>query len=318
MRILVTGVTGQLGRALCDALSAAQLDGIDLIAADRRLLDLSAPESAAAAIDRWAPDLVLNAAADTAVDQAEERPELAFRINADAPAAIARACARRGAAIVHFSTDYVFDGTKADRYVEIDTPNPLNAYGRSKLAGERAVLEAGCAAIVLRTSWVYGEHGANFLKTMLRLACERDALRVISDQHGAPTRTSRLAEAVLQILAEAREAGCAQRAVGQAAALDWLGARSGLYHLTASGRTTWFDYARTVIAAAWQHPPMQAQLRTGVLSIEPIQTSTYPTPARRPANSLLDCSRFERTFGYVMPHWHDDVIDCVRRVLAPA
>lgn len=306
MRILITGSGGQVGRALRQALGEAPAAApVEVLALDRSGLDLSDPDAAGRAVERLAPAVVVNAAAYTAVDRAEREPQLAHRVNAEAPAAIARACARVGAAMLHFSTDYVFDGRKAGRYVEDDPTGPLNAYGRTKLAGERAVLDSGCAALVLRTTWVYGAHGDNFARTMLRLATERAQLRVVADQRGAPTSAARLAGLVRALLGQAA-------AAGDAAA--WFEARSGLYHASAAGETTWFDYARTVVATAAESETMRARLRLQAADIEPIATEDYPTPAARPRNSLLDCTRLERTFGLALPDWRGDVVDCVRQM----
>ena len=316
MRVLVTGANGQLGHALRLALDMSS----DVVALDRHALDLADADATADAVWRLRPTLVVNAAAYTAVDRAEQEPDAAFRVNAGGPAALARSCARLGAALVHFSTDYVFDGTKHGRYVETDLPNPLSVYGRSKLEGERAVLDSGCAGIVLRTSWVYGEHGGNFAKTMLRLATERTQLKVVADQHGAPTWAGRLADFVRHLIAgpdqSVDELYRPQAQSSGPKLVERLRAKAGLYHASAAGQTTWFDYARMVIGTAAEHPAMCAKLKLHAEDIEPIPTSAYPTPARRPLNSLLDCSLLERTFEYRLSDWHDDAVACVRRMLA--
>lgn len=301
MNILVTGKTGQLGFEL-----GRQLQGAgQLTLLDRHSLDMSDPAAVADAVRRAKPVLVLNAAAYTAVDRAEAEKDLAFRVNADAPAALALACREIGAAMIHFSTDYVFDGRKAGRYLESDEPAPLNVYGASKLAGEQAVFESGAAALVLRTTWVYGDHGGNFLKTMLKLAMDRPQLRVVADQHGAPTWAGRLADAVRRIV---------DVASGQSDPCAWFERHRGLYHACAGGQTTWCDYARVVIATAAALPGVGPRLRIRAGDVEPIPSSAYPTPAERPLNSLLDTGRFERAFGYRFPDWREDVEACVRRV----
>lgn len=329
MKLLVTGAGGQLGWALQRRLGSGNAEATpgfnrpgasapahDLVALDRTGLDLSDPAAVERAIERAAPAVVINAAAYTAVDRAEREPDLARRVNAEAPAAMARACRRVGAALVHFSTDYVFDGARPGRYAEDDPTGPLNVYGRTKLAGEQAVLASDCAAIVLRTTWVYGEHGDNFARTMLRLATERTQLRVVADQRGAPTSAARLAGVVRELIGQAvasTGAGAAATA-DTAALLDWFAGHRGLYHAAAAGETTWFDYARTVIATAAESGPMRARLKLSAGDVEPIPSSAYPTPAARPANSLLDCSKLARTFGLEMPDWRGDVVDYVRRL----
>ena len=210
----------------------------------------------------------------------------------------------------HFSTDYVFDGTKPGRWTENDSCGPLNVYGASKLEGERAIAAAGAAAVVLRTSWVFGEHGGNFARTMLRLATERDTLRVVADQHGVPTWTARLADTVASM------ADAAADAAEPAAFARWFAKRAGGYRAAPPGATTWHGYAQHVIATATREPAFSARLRVRAEAIEPIPTAAFPTPAARPANSLLDCGKLERVFGIAWPQWQDDVAECVRRMLA--
>jgi dTDP-4-dehydrorhamnose reductase len=301
MKALILGRNGQLGWAL-----ERRLQGrLDLVALGRDALDLADASAVAAAVDAARPTVVFNAAAYTAVDRAETEVDAAYAVNARAPGALAAACARHGALLVHYSTDYVFDGTKAGRWVETDPTGPLSVYGASKLAGEQAILETPCAAVILRTSWVYGEHGANFAKTMLRLATERDTLRVVCDQHGAPTSAGRLAEASEAIALQALAGGDAA---------GWLGERRGIYHASAAGETTWADYARCVIATAAGLPAFAPRLTVRAEAIEPIPASAYPTPARRPANSLLDGSKLARTFGVSLPDWREDVTAFVQRL----
>jgi len=301
MNIVVTGKSGQLGYEL-----ARRMRAVDrAVMLDRDALDLAEPDAIEKTLRGLRPAVVVNAAAYTAVDRAETERDAAFRVNADAPAAIARVCREIGAALIHFSTDYVFDGAKPGRYVESDEPRPLNVYGASKLAGERAVMESGAAALVLRTTWVYGDHGGNFLKTMLRLSMERERLRVVCDQRGAPTWAGRLAEAVRHIV---------DLADGQPDPLAWFESKGGLYHACAAGQTNWCDYARAVVETAATIPGVRERLRISADRIEPIPTAEYPTPAARPLNSLLDTSRFEREFGFRFPDWREDVEACVRRV----
>jgi dTDP-4-dehydrorhamnose reductase len=302
MRILITGREGQLGWAL-----ARQAAGIGTtVALGRAELDLADPTAIASAVARLKPDVVLNAAAYTAVDRAETDVDSAFRINVDAPAAFAAACAAAGAVLIHYSTDYVFDGARDGSYDESVATNPLNIYGKSKRAGEVAVLGSRCAALVLRTSWLYGEHGGNFAKTMLRIATEREQLRVVGDQWGAPTWATRLAEATCRILALARDSSDR---------VGWAMARRGLYHASASGRTTWAEYARCVIGAAAHDPNFAPRMKALPEDVVAIPSAEYPTAAQRPANSLLDCSKFAAAFDYRFPDWRGDVEQCVAALL---
>jgi dTDP-4-dehydrorhamnose reductase len=301
MNLLILGRDGQLGWAL--ERRAAGLG--DVTSLGRAELDLTDLDAIAARVASLRPDLVFNAAAYTAVDRAEQERALAFRVNAEAPGALAAACAAHGAALVHYSTDYVFDGRKAGPYVETDPTGPAGVYGASKLAGEQAVLASGCAAVVLRTSWVYGDHGGNFAKTMLRLATERDALRVVADQHGTPTWAGRLADLSCHLAEQAARSGDLR---------GWFAERRGLYHASAAGETTWAAYARCVLETAADLPAWASRLRVRADGVESIPTSAYPTPAARPANSLLDSSLLERRFGYRMPDWREDLVPFVRRL----
>jgi dTDP-4-dehydrorhamnose reductase len=303
MKILILGKNGQLAWAL-ERRAAPLGEVVSLGIDDFDFCDLAA---VAACVDGVRPDVVFNAAAYTAVDRAEQDRDVAFKVNAEAPGVLARACAARGAVLVHYSTDYVFDGRKAGRYVETDPTAPLNVYGASKLAGERATLEAGGPALVFRTSWVFGDHGGNFAKTMLKLARERDALRVVGDQHGAPTWAGRLADLSCDVVEQASRAGDVA---------GWIGARRGLYHASAAGETTWADYARCVLATAAEDPAWAASLRVRADAVEAIPSAAYPTPAARPTNSLLDCGALTRSFGYAMPDWRTDVVAFVRRLTA--
>jgi dTDP-4-dehydrorhamnose reductase len=282
---LVTGARGQLGYELLREL--APLGAV--IAPGREELDLARPETARAAVRRHRPQVVVNAAAYTAVDRAESEPELAAVVNAEAPGVLAEAAREIGAALVHYSTDYVFDGAKDGAYVEDDATGPLSTYGRTKLAGERAVAEAGCPYLVLRTSWVFGARGHNFLRTILRLAAERPTLRIVADQYGAPTWSRLLAAGTALALAAARGVRGDLR--------DGVARASGTYHLTAAGRTSWHGFASRILECA---PAGAARVCTAV---EPITTAEYPSPARRPANSVLDSGRFAETFGIRLPSW---------------
>lgn len=276
--ILLIGAHGQLGRELARSLAVLG----PLHALGRAELDLTDADAIARVVDDVRPGLIVNAAAYTAVDRAESEPELAFAINARAPGLLAEAAARLDGGLVHYSTDYVFSGEGATPWRESDATAPVNVYGASKLAGEQAVLASGADALILRTSWVYGGPGQNFVNTMLRLAGERERLTVVDDQIGAPTASRFLADATLAALAQ-----------------DWR-ARAGLYHLSASGDTSWCGFARAIVDQALAHG--QA-LKLSAADIAPIPSSSYPTPARRPANSRLDCSAFEQAFAVHRPHW---------------
>jgi len=289
MRVLLTGVNGQVGWELQRTLAPLG----EVIAADRSLIDLADGAAIRRAVEAIAPDLIVNPAAYTAGDKAESEPELAHAINATAPGELAQAAAARGIPLVHFSTDYVFDGNKAGAYHEDDAPNPLGVYGATKLAGEQAVQQAGIPHLILRTSWVYGLRGRNFLLTMQRLARERDTLAVVDDQFGAPTWSRLIAEATA--LATAR----------------WLErpdrlATSGIYHLTCGGRTSWHGFTAAILAHL-------AQTDTPLAQLTAIPTSGYPTPAARPTNSQLDCSKLAATFGVRLPDWETALALCVEQ-----
>ena len=280
MRILVTGGGGQLGWELRRALAIFG----EVVAPGRDLLDLASVDSIVAAIRGVRPGLVVNAAAYTEVDQAETESELAMKINGEAPRIFAEEAAARNAALVHYSTDYVFDGTKTDPYREDDAPAPINTYGRSKLNGERAVLDSRCAHLVFRTSWVYGPRGRNFLLTMLRLARQRKEIKVVDDQFGAPTPA--------RLIAEATAGAIASSLVNGVIDLGRFSATGGLYHLSTAGRTSWCGFARAIL-----------QDQSGGASIVPIPTSSYPTPAARPRHSVLDTGKLARQFGLSLPDW---------------
>lgn len=290
MRVLLTGAGGQVGVEV-----ARELAGRAEVAAfDRGSLDLADPGAIAARVREVRPRVIVNAGAYTAVDRAEEELEAARAVNARAPAVLAGEARRIGALLVHFSTDYVFDGTKAGPYVETDPTSPVNRYGLSKLEGEQAIAASGADAIVLRTSWVYGPHGKNFMLTMLRLGATRPELRVVNDQRGAPTSSRQIARGVARLLC-----GDNPACVADEASIARAAARRGLYHYTAAGATTWFDFAGAIFA--------QYARRPGAAFTAPrlvgIPTSEFPTPARRPANSVLSNARFESAFGFALPPW---------------
>lgn len=279
-RILLTGATGQVGYEL-----ERSLQGLgEVIAVDRSKMELSNLDQVRDVIRSVKPDLIVNPAAYTAVDKAESESELAMRVNGHAPAIMAEEAKKLGAAIIHYSTDYVFDGTKTTAYSEDDTTCPVNVYGQTKLAGEQAIQAAGIPHLILRTSWVYGTRGKNFLLTMLRLAQERDQLSVVADQHGAPTWCRTIADTTAHILA--------QGGTGRKSQDSWQ-AHSGIYHLTAQGQTTWHDFAQAIFA----HPSV-----TKKPTLRAITSNEYPVPARRPANSVMSSARLIDTFCG-LPAW---------------
>lgn len=292
-RILVTGGGGQLARSIADA--AAADPGIEAHVAARAELDIADAAGVRAALAHHRPHVVINCAAYTAVDRAEDEPERALAVNAEAAGALARACAQGALPLVHVSTDYVFDGAKGEPYVETDATRPLGVYGRTKLEGERRVIAAGPRHVILRTAWVHSPHGANFVKTMLRLARERDCVNVVGDQRGTPTYAPHLADAILAI---------ARRMHRAPEDFPW-----GVYHAAGTGETTWAGLARHVFECARVHALADAQVRD-------IATSEYPTRAARPANSRLDCSALESALGLRLPHWREGVEACVAALAA--
>jgi dTDP-4-dehydrorhamnose reductase len=281
MRVLVTGRAGQVGAEVALALHGFA----EVVAHDRTTLDLADPGQIAARVREARPDAIVNAAAYTAVDQAETDGEAARRVNAVGPGVLAEEAKRTGAVLIHYSTDYVFDGTKAAPYVETDATNPLGTYGRTKLEGERAIAASGCDHVILRTSWVYGPHGRNFLLTMLRLAAQREELRIVDDQRGAPTSSAQLGRLTRALLE--REPA--------------LRGKGGVYHATAAGETTWRRFAEAIFAGAARRagPAFRAP------RVVPITTAEYPTPARRPANSVLSNARLEQAFGLRIGDWRE-------------
>lgn len=286
MRILLTGRNGQVGLELSRALAPLG----EVIAYDRSGLDLSVPDSIVAAVRSVQPEVLVNAAAYTAVDQAEREPEAAHAVNARGVTVLADEAKRAGALLIHYSTDYVFDGARDRPYFEDDAPNPLNVYGRSKLAGEQAIRQIDCAHLILRTSWVYAERGKNFFLTTRRLLSEKRELRIVSDQVGAPTFAGDLAAATATLLAGGVPA---------------LGERRGVYHMTASGSTSWHGFA-TAIARLEGVDPLARVL--------PIPSEAYPTPAQRPKNSRLSNEKLLREFGIALPHWETSLAVCHARL----
>jgi dTDP-4-dehydrorhamnose reductase len=283
MRILLTGVTGQVGSALCAPLAKFAT----VLQADRGQLDLSQPATLSNALDQLQPDLIVNPAAFTAVDLAEDERELAFRVNSDAPAAMAQWAARHGVPLLHFSTDYVFDGSGEAAWREDNAPAPLSVYGSSKLAGERAIMNAGGRHLIVRTSWVYAAQGKNFLRTIARLAGERKELRIVADQFGAPTSARIIADAIVQILR--------QQPSGRGDLFDRDG---GLINISASGETSWHGFADAIISGLrWRGVKLETE------QLIAIATSEYPTKATRPQNSRLDHQRLNDRYGIVMWSW---------------
>ena len=295
MKILLLGGSGQVGRELRRTLPAlgqvlvATRDGADA----EFSVDFDAPEAVSALVQAIAPEVVVNAAAYTAVDRAEAEPDAAFRVNALGPAALAQGCAATGALLLHFSTDYVFDGRASRPYREVDSTSPLGAYGASKLAGEEMIRASGVRHLILRTAWVYAAHGKNFLRTMLRLAGERDTLRVVADQIGAPTPASWIADASAHILT--------QGSAGQ----------QGLWHLVAGGQASWHGFAEAIMDDAFMLGLLQR--RPDVL---PISTVDYPTPARRPAYSVLDTTKLREDFKLSPPDWREGLRATLRELAA--
>nr|WP_284503173.1 dTDP-4-dehydrorhamnose reductase [Caballeronia sp. GAWG1-1] len=285
----MTGVNGQVGFEL-----ARSLQGLGkVVALDRAGLDLSDLGQVRRVVRDVKPSLIVNPAAYTAVDKAESDVGAAMRINGEAPGVLAEEARRLGAALVHYSTDYVFDGTKDGAYVEDDSVNPRNVYGKSKLAGEQAIAASGCDHLIFRTSWVYGTRGKNFLLTMLRLGAERDELNVVADQVGAPTWSVTIAALTANVLAQA---------VGQGQ--DWWAQKSGAYHLTAGGSTSWHGFAQAIFElSALDKKP----------NVKPIPASSYPTPAVRPSNSRLSAMKLRETFGVEAPDWRDALSLCLAR-----
>ena len=306
LKLLITGANGQVGWHLQRTLAPmAKVMAIDIDELD--LTDLAAVSRT---VREFGPDIVVNAAAYTAVDKAESEPELARAINVAAPGQIAAECARSGALMVHYSTDYVYDGSKTEPYEETDPTGPLSVYGETKLAGDRAIMASGCAHIILRTTWVYDIRGKNFLRTILRLAREKEELRIVGDQYGAPNWARGLAEATTIILARSLEE--------KGASGKWP---TGLFHLTSAGKTSWAGFARAILeeyealGGGADTAEYSGALKTN--RVVDIATQEYPLPARRPQNSLLSTARLQKRFGVTMPDWRAQLRlamqDAVRR-----
>jgi dTDP-4-dehydrorhamnose reductase len=299
-RILVTGKDGQVGFELLRSLAGQG----QVMAVGRGEMDLSNPDSIRRTVREIGPDLIVNAAAYTAVDQAESEPELALAVNGIAPGILAEEAKRLGAALIHYSTDYVFDGSKAAPYTEDDEPRPLNVYGRTKLAGERAIQAVDAPHLILRTSWIYGTRGKNFLLTILRLARERDELSIVDDQVGAPTWSRALAEATSGILK--------RLGYGKPGFSDACAQQRGIYNLSAAGQTSWHGFAAAILAnAASQQPGQSACALDRVPVLKPIPAEQYPLPARRPRYSVLANAKLQRAFGLALPDWKTSLAECM-------
>jgi len=312
-RILLLGKTGQVGQEL-----ATLLDGMgQLTSLDRQHLDLSHPDEICRVIRSVGPDLIVNAAAYTAVDRAESDEPAARAVNAVAPGIMADEAKQLGALLVHYSTDYVFDGAKRTPYDEEDPPNPINAYGRTKLEGEQLIQQSGCAYLIFRTAWVYARQGRNFLLTVLRLAAEKEELRIVRDQVGAPTSSREIAAATAKVLS--------QICCSTNGASPWS-ATKGIYHMTAAGETTWYDFAGRILELASSRSRSADWFRVATANrpliarkIVPIATGEFPTAARRPAYSVLADRRLKQAFGINLPHWQmqlrsifSEEMDCVQ------
>jgi dTDP-4-dehydrorhamnose reductase len=298
--ILLTGKNGQVGEELLRVLPRLG----NLTALGRQELDLSRPEDVRRIIREVRPNLIVNAAAYTAVDQAERDEAAARAINADAPAVMAEEAKRIGATLVHYSTDYVFDGSKKSPYGETDPTNPLNVYGQTKLEGEEAIRNSGVAHLIFRTSWVYATRGKNFLLTILRLATQREELRIVQDQTGAPTWSREIASATSRILAQLLQENGGSSFQGS----------TGTYHMTASGETTWYDFARAILEESSGTPQTASWFAAATNGralvtrrVVPITTEEFPTPASRPLYSVLSNSLLTKTFGVALPNWREQM-----------
>lgn len=293
-KILLTGVRGQVGHMLQKKLKSYQI-----LTLSRNELDLTSTDAIRQVVQKFQPDLIINPAAYTSVDKAESEGELAFAINATAPRVLAEEAAKLGAAIIHFSTDYVYDGRKIGEYTEADTVNPMSVYGKSKLAGEEAIRAVGLPHLILRTSWVYGAHGKNFLKTILRLAGEREKLTIVADQFGAPTSSESIADAVIELIGKWQPQQDSQ---------------AGTYHFTNTGSTSWHGFSCEIIKEynALADVRDWPALKTNVENIIAITTADYPTPAARPANSCLNNGKLKQIFDLELPSWQQALQQVMR------
>jgi len=294
MKILVTGKNGQVGHELMKTLAPLG----EVVGVDVKECDLAQSAAIDALLERVRPDIIINPAAYTEVDKAESEPTIAHAVNAQAPKLLARYAARRNIPIIHFSTDYVFDGKKDGPYSEEDEANPRSVYGKTKWLGEDAVRKLAAKHIIIRTSWVFGSHGVNFLKTMLKLAQERDKLSVVSDQYGAPTSAKMLAEAVAQIVTELNEPGSYRK--------------YGTYNIVARGETSWHGYASLVVEKA---TGLGLDIKISPKDIKPILSKDYPMPAPRPSNSRLDTSKVSTVFSVRLPKWQDEVESVIKELV---
>jgi dTDP-4-dehydrorhamnose reductase len=305
-RILVTGASGQVGGELLRSLAALG----EVVAPSRAELDLSDEASVRAMVRQVKPRWVINPGAYTAVDRAESEPELAYAINATAVRALGEEAKAIGAAVVHFSTDYVFDGQGTAPYTETDAVNPTSVYGASKLAGEQELARSGAAHLIFRTSWVYGATGKNFLLTILKAARERDRLRVVADQHGAPTWSRDLARMTAHVIGECvRRSAVPETREGLPDAVAQVG---GVYHAAGAGETTWYGFAAEAVRQQAERTP-----EVRLAEVDPIATAEYPTPARRPVNSRLDCRKLQDAFGWSMMRWEESLRAVLAELAAP-
>jgi dTDP-4-dehydrorhamnose reductase len=281
-KLLLIGKNGQLGHDLLPLLERIS----KVTAVDRSSLNLAVPDEIQRCVRSLRPDIIINAAAYTAVDKAEAEPDVARAINAIAPGVLAQEATVAGSILIHYSTDYVFDGTKSVRYVETDPISPVSVYGKTKAEGEEAIRNSGCRHLIFRTSWVFSNRGSNFLLTMLRLARERDQLRIVNDQIGAPTSSESLARATVEVLQNIHRAEVPE-------------SHFGTYHMTASGETSWFGFATEIFRQG------STLLALKSPKLHPITTAEYPTPAKRPLNSRLSCEKLKETFGVGLPSWQN-------------
>lgn len=292
MKVIVTGSNGQVGKELC---KKGKECGFDIAALDLPDFDITDEEAVDEAVSRDNIFAVINAAAYTAVDRAESEPDTAFRVNQKGPANLAASCKKQGIPLVHISTDYVFDGSKKDAYIETDPVSPVGIYGKSKAAGESDVRTILKEHIILRTAWLCSEHGNNFVKTMIKLGQERDKIGVVADQYGCPTFAPDLAEAILDIIGQ----------VAEKRDVPW-----GTYHYCGKGVTTWYDFAKKALELAGDHTTLKVQY------IVPLSTEEYPTPTQRPANSAMDCSLIEKNFNIIPKQWQDSLNSLIERLFA--